>query len=145
MKIDSAFWDASAVVPLCCPQSTTSAARRLSRNNRKMIVWWGTPVEVRSSFARLIRQKVINPQGFERAARIMETLRQSWREVLPGDQLRALAEAMPERFGTRALDSFQLAAALDWCNQKPRNRLFICFDHRLARAAAEAGFTVLPE
>lgn len=102
-------------------------------------------MEIRSSFARLTRQHRINPQGFERAAQVMETLRQSWREVVPGDQMRALAETMPERYGTRALDSFQLAAALTWCKDKPRNRLFICFDQRLARAAAEAGFTVLPE
>jgi hypothetical protein len=44
----------------------------------------------------------------------------------------------------RALDSFQLAAALVWCKEMPRGRQFVCCDVRLAEAATKAGFDVLP-
>ena len=32
-----------------------------------MIVWWGTPVEARSAFARLIREKRLTRRGQVRA------------------------------------------------------------------------------
>ena len=32
------FWDASAVVPLCCPQPGTTQTRRLQRELKRMIV-----------------------------------------------------------------------------------------------------------
>jgi len=39
------------------------------------------------------------------------------------------------------LDSFQLAAALVWCQEKPRRRPFVTADERLAKAAEKAGFS----
>lgn len=47
-----------------------------------------------------------------------------------------------ERFSIRAADALHLSAALIWCNQKPRGRLFVCNDMRLGDAARQAGFTV---
>jgi hypothetical protein len=38
---------------------------------------------------------------------------------------------------------FQLAAALTWSNEKPRNRPFISFDARLAESARDAGFEII--
>jgi hypothetical protein len=38
----------------------------------------------------------------------------------------------------------QLAAALVWCNERPRRRVMVCFDERLAAAAEQAGFTLIP-
>jgi hypothetical protein len=35
-----------------------------------------------------------------------------------------------------------LAAALEWCDQRPRHRPFVCFDRRLAEAAFQLGFAV---
>jgi len=47
-----------------------------------------------------------------------------------------------ERFPIRAADALHLGAALIWCNQKPRGRLFVCNDRRLGDAARQSGFTV---
>jgi len=44
-----AFWGASAVVPLCIPQAASAVSHRLRREYRELVVWWGTPVEVRSA------------------------------------------------------------------------------------------------
>lgn len=43
----------------------------------------------------------------------------------------------------RSADAFQLAAALVWCANRPRNRTFITMDDKLALAAEEAGFSLL--
>jgi hypothetical protein len=45
-------------------------------------------------------------------------------------------------FPIRAADALHLGAALIWCYQKPRGRLFVCNDLRLGDAARQAGFTV---
>lgn len=65
-----------------------------------------------------------------------------WDEIVPGEHLRGLAESFPERFGLRAGDAFQLAAALVWCGEQPRRRPFITLDERLGRAAVGLGFSV---
>jgi hypothetical protein len=83
-----AFWDASAIVPLCCSQRAIVQGRRLHRELKRMVVWWGTPLE--------------------------------------------------------AADAAQLAAALVWCRESPRQRALVCFDERLRAAAAAVGFSVRP-
>ena len=67
-----------------------------------------------------------------------------WREITPSEKLRDRAESLPETYGVKSLDAFQLAAALIWCQEKPKGRLFICDDVQLGAAANQAGFTVKP-
>ena len=137
-----AFWDASAIVPLCCSQSATSRSRKLLRNVGRMVVWWGTPVEARSAFARLVRDGSLTDAECVRAVKLLDQLRPSWDEIQPAERVRAIAERLPDKHGVRALDAMQLAAALVWCREQPNRRPFICFDERLAIAAADVGFTV---
>jgi predicted nucleic acid-binding protein len=137
-----AFWDASAIVPLCCSQAATSKSRKLLRNVGRMVVWWATPVEARSAFARLVREGSLNDTERARAVNLLDLLRPSWDEIQPSDRVRALAEDLADRHGVRALDAMQLAAALVWCRERPNRRPFVCFDERLAKAAAEVGFTI---
>jgi len=63
---------------------------------------------------------------------------------MPSRNVRDIAESLPEIHAIRALDAFQLAAALVWCMEKPQGRLFVCADLRLRGAAEKVGFTVLP-
>jgi predicted nucleic acid-binding protein len=64
--------------------------------------------------------------------------------MLPSEKVRTMAEALPDEYGVRAADALQLAAALVWCRERPRRRPFVCFDERLANAAAKVGFAVRP-
>ena len=137
------FWDASAVVPLCHRQPATSVLRRLLTEHPRPVVWWDTAVEVRSALARLLREGALTAHGQQQALQRLSLLRRSWAEVLPTEALRSLAEDLPDIYGLRAADSLQLAAALIWCRERPRGRAFICFDDRLAEAAAAAGFDVI--
>lgn len=118
--------------------------RQLWRETRRAVVWWGTTVETRSAISRLENEGILTAKNVQFALDRLESLREQWREITPSDKLRSIAETLPERYGMRALDSFQLAAALVWCNEKPRNRIFICHDEKLAAAAQKAGFKVKP-
>lgn len=135
-----AFWDSSAIVPLCIHQPASGRIRRLLAEHRRPVVWWGTPVEVRSALARLMREGTINGTALAQALRRLDTLRRSWAEMIPNERIRAMAEQLPERYDLRASDAFQLAAALAWCSGRPRGRPFITIDRRLAAAASGIGF-----
>ena len=137
-----AFWDASAIVPLCCSQPGTARSRRLHRELERMVVWWGTPIEARSAFARLVREKQLTAGQRATAVRLLAQLRVVWDEILPVERVRSLAEELPDEYGVRAADAAQLAAALVWCREKPRQRPFVCFDERLGSAAGALGFSV---
>lgn len=135
----TAFWDASAVVPLCVPGQEGTRGRQLLRQFRP-VVWWGTPVEVLSAIIRLRRLGELSPSQHQVAWQRLEHLRLCWREVLPTERVRELAQRQLEIYELRAGDALQLAAALVWCNQRPRQRPFVCRDLRLSAAAGAAGF-----
>ena len=139
-----AFWDASAIVPLCCSQAASAQGRQLRRDLKRMVVWWGTPLEARSAFARLVRDGHISPDEHVAAVNLLGQLRATWDEILPTEKLRSLAEELPDAHRLRAADAAQLAAALVWCRERPRKRPLVCFDERLRTAARELGFIVRP-
>lgn len=144
MKISRAFWDTSAIVPLCCQQGSSAQFRHLRRQMPDVAAWWGASVEARSALARLLREGKLTAKGLQQAIARLEAQRTAWPEILPSEKIRILAEAMPGQYGLRALDAFQLAAALAWCRERPRGRVFVCGDILLAQVAAQAGFTVEP-
>ena len=142
-KITIAVWDTSALVPLCCQQNLSQDLRKRWRETSRVVVWWGTTVEVRSAISRLHGEGAITAKGRQQALSRLEVLRQEWREILPSEKTRRLAEGLPDAYGLRALDSFQLAAACVWCSEIPKNRIFVCDDSKLSAAAQTAGFTVV--
>jgi predicted nucleic acid-binding protein len=139
-----AFWDASAIVPLCCSRAASTRGRRLLRELSGMVVWSGTPIEARSAFARLVRDGELTDTDRTRAIRLLERLRPSWDEIEPSERGN-LAQELPDRHGLRAADAMQLAAAMVWCRESPNRRPFVCFDERLSRSAATVGFSVRTE
>ena len=139
-----AFWDASAIVPLCCSQPATAQGHRLRRELKRMVVWWGTPVEARSAFARLVREGQLTTVERAAAIRLLAQLRVAWDEILPTQKVRSLAEDLPDTHGVRPADAAQLAAALVWCRELPKQRPLVCFDERLRAVATALGFSVRP-
>jgi hypothetical protein len=101
-------------------------------------------VEARSAPARLMNEGKMSRTGLQQAVARLEAQRSSWLEVAPSDNVRNLAAEIPEQYGLRALDSFQLAAGLVWCREKPRGRLFVCGDAILVNAAFRADFGIYP-
>jgi predicted nucleic acid-binding protein len=142
VKKTTAFWDASALAPLCIHEAASRQAQAYLRKFAP-VVWWGSLVEVYSAICRLHRDGAIRDSDKKGAVVRLRLLSRGWREVLPDDQLRDLATESLDKYSLRSADSLQLAASLIWCEQRPARRSFICGDRRLAEAADVAGFLVL--
>jgi len=139
----SAFWDTSALVPLCVHQGVTPKAITLYRTYDVM-VWWSAPIEIASALARLMRMKQLNPGDAVKARHLANRLADSWSVIQPSDIVRAQAVQLVDRYDLRAADALHLAAALVWCEDVPRGRVFLTADQKLGEAALLTGFDAQP-
>jgi predicted nucleic acid-binding protein len=133
-----AFWDTSALVPLCARQDNT--ARVISLHRYEAVVWWATPAEIASAVGRLLRMKEIDPGQGARARKLAHILARYWSVILPSEALLARAIRQLGVYDLRAADSFQLAAALEWCEGAAQGRVFLTADQKLREAARLCGF-----
>jgi predicted nucleic acid-binding protein len=136
------FWDASALVPLCVPMDNPQHSRRLLHRHAP-VVWWASNTEIQSALARLKRENTLSDRHYIAALQRLGMLRKGWREIQPTNRLRDIAGNRIELHDLRAADALQLAAALVWCNERPKNRAFLCRDARLRDAARREGFHVM--
>lgn len=136
------FWDSSALVPLCLEQPRSEHAKRLLREDREMIVWWGSPVECASAIARLHREERLTSADERSARSLLDALSESWFEIQPGAGVRDQALRMLRVHALRAADALQLAAAVEWTGPSARGQ-FITYDERLRAAAEREGFLTL--
>ena len=136
------FWDASAVVPLLLEQPSSDHARGILAEDPEVVIWWGTPVECASAFARLRREGILSEAEERDLSHRLEGLRRGWWEMTPGDQLRAQALRVLRLHLLRAPDALQLAAALEW-GGSPASGTVVTFAERLAVAAEREGFRVV--
>jgi len=139
----TAFWDTSALVPLCCFQPQSAHARQVARTYSRQVVWWGTVIEAVSSLNRLTRDGALNGVQSKQAFARLDYLRNHWNEVQPTEEVREQAERLLRFHRLRAADALQVAAALVWCGGRPRGRALIGADGNLSEAAAAEGFTVI--
>ncbi len=134
-----AFWDASALVPLCVIQGATPSVVSLYKNY-PAVVWWATPVEIASALARLVRTREISFEDCAKARQVATALADEWSVIQPSDALRARASQLVDRYDLRAADALQLSAALEWCGDAPQGEVFLTADERLREAAVLSGF-----
>lgn len=138
-----AFWDASALVPLCVRQGITPRAIALYKIH-DAVVWWATPVEIASALARLARMKELDTSDWTKARKLAKRLADSWSVIQPSDTLRAKSIDLVDRFNLRSSDAFQLAAAVEWCEGAAQGRIFLTADQKLREAALLSGFDSEP-
>ncbi len=142
MNPGTAFWDSSALIPLCVHERTSNKVRALAKQFAP-VVWWATTVEIHSAIARLLHAGKLHEDGRQAALNRLSVLSRGWREILPSDKVRAQAGVLLDTYSLRAADSLQLASAMVWCQQRTARQRFISSDLRLCSAAAQAGFTVV--
>jgi predicted nucleic acid-binding protein len=143
-KSSQAFWDASAIVPLCVHEAASMQARAVLRKHPQPIVWWGTLIESRSALARAVRERILTVAQKNQALRHRERLSRAWTEILPTEQVRDMAINLLDAHSLRTGDALQLAAALVWCDEKPHRRVFVSYDKQFADAARQLGFASVP-
>jgi len=136
------FWDSSAVVPLLVAEEMTSSVIEFLEQDRSMLVWWGAEVECGSAIARLERDGAFATVDASTAFRRLDTLRNSWNEIAPGDLVRETARRFLRVHDLRAANALQLAAAFVAAEARPASLSFVCMDDRLAQAAHQEGFDV---
>jgi predicted nucleic acid-binding protein len=141
MSLPHAFWDTSALIPLCVQQTQTEGASALFANYR-VAAWWATPVEIVSGLTRLQRMGQICHDEFFAGKQIAEAIATTWISVEPSAKIVAQACSLLELYPLSAADALQLAAALEWCEGKPLGMVFLSFDQRRREAAGAAGFTL---
>jgi predicted nucleic acid-binding protein len=137
--VKPAFWDTSALVALCVRQQPSVAVRQLLEQH-EIVVWWATPVEMRSAFERLLRMGQLSAAHHAAAGARLEAMRRGWRELQPSEALRTQAETFLTSYPLKAADALQLAAAWVWCAGHAQNRVFISGDAQLLEAAGRIGF-----
>jgi predicted nucleic acid-binding protein len=138
------FWDTSALVPLLLEQEASGTVRTLLDEDRAMAAWWGTPVECASAAARLRREERLALADEDAVLGLLRTLRASWLEVLPSDEVRNEATRLLRVHSLKAADALQLAAATVLTGSRRSAVALVTFDERLALAARLEGFEVLP-
>jgi len=138
----TAFWDSSSLIPLCVHERASAKIKTLAKQFAP-VVWWATTVEIHSAIARLRRSGELDDAARHAALNRLAVLSRGWREVLPSDKLRDQAANLLDTYFLRTADSFQLAAALVWCQHRPARRTFVSSDLRLCQAATQAGFVIV--
>jgi hypothetical protein len=116
----------------------------LLRTDRDVVIWWASPVECQSALFRVHREGAL-PSHPLREALGRLTLIEDVHIVAPTSRLRERAGRLLAAHPVRAGDALQLAAALAWSDESPRENGFVCLDERLRAGARAEGFAVLPE
>jgi predicted nucleic acid-binding protein len=141
MPDSTAFFDTSAIVPLCVAQQSSQKARQIYRSFARQVVAWAASIEATGAIYRAVRLGGLSESNARRALGRLAELEKRWSEIIAGDRVRSIAITVLSNYDLRAADAVQLASALVWCKEKPRNRSFVCFDRKLAAAVRAVGFT----
>lgn len=137
------FWDSSAIIPLCLEEPQTESIQKLLKQDQHQVVWWGAVIECYSAISRLRREGVISDDEENQAFKLLLMLEEAWTEVEPTEQLKQISRRLLRLHNLKAADSVQLAAALIWAENSPRDQEFVCLDKELSQAAKLEGF-ILP-
>ena len=137
------FWDTSGLVPLLLEQDATRQVEEFLAQDPDIASWWGTSVECRSAAARLRREERLTVVEEDQVLELLDSLRASWLEILPSEEVRNTAHRLLRVHALTAADALHLAAAVVWSGSSDRPE-FVTYDERLALAARLEGFRVLP-
>lgn len=141
MSLPDAYWDSSALIPLCVQQAQSQKARLLY-DSYNVVTWWASEVEIISGLTRLKRMRQISDEGFFIGRQLAQEIIETWSATQSPPAVAANACSLLEQFPLSAADALQLAVALASCEHRPRGYVFITADLRLADAARDTGFSV---
>lgn len=138
------FWDSSAIVPLVVEEEETDYCLRTLSEDREMLIWCLSRIEVLSALCRRLREGGISNSNFRKAKSRLSALVEGAYEVTVSNNVRERASRLIEVHPLRAADACQLASALVATGEDPSRLAMICFDRRLKNAALMEGFAVNP-
>ena len=134
------FWDSSGLVPLIAMERETDYCLKVLAEDREMIVWCLSRVEIKSALCRRVREGLMSDHDFQIAKKRLDTVMQRAYEVMAIEKVRSRALRLLEVHPLTAADACQLSAALVASQEDPARLPIITFDERLKEAAAKEGF-----
>lgn len=137
------YWDASAFVPLLVNESRSGDARSLLAQDRDIVTWALSHVEVVSAIERRAREGVASSSV---RISLVGKAHRMFQGIFQVDDLLRVQNgcfSLLARYPLRSVDAQQLSAALVLANGQPQAMDFVCFDERLADAASREGFIVI--
>ncbi len=138
------FWDSSALVPLLIQEADTKVMRSLLDEDRQVVVWATTAVEITSALWRRHRAGEIGDAACATALDGLGVLERSWSVIVDLAQVATRARRILAGHPLRAADACQLAAALVACRDRTADLAFVTLDDRLAGTAGKEGLRVQP-
>jgi predicted nucleic acid-binding protein len=124
-------------------ETATPRVRRWIAEDRDVVVWVLTRVELLSAVSRRRRELGGTAGWLVRARRELLDASERWTEISAIDLVRVHAERVVERYPLRAADAVHIGAALVACDGDPASLDFVTLDEAQARAAEGEGFRVL--
>ena len=137
------YWDSSALVPLLVEEKSTDECERWLRRDPQIATWWLSRVECASAFNRLNRGGDLKDADLRLALSDLETLSDSFVEILPVEAVRTVAVRLFRSHPLRAADALQLASAILAAGENRRELEFVSYDVRLVEAADREGFSCI--
>ena len=125
-------------------QARSSDAERWLREDRELVLWTLTPVEVVSALRRLVRDSTLREAAARAAEELVAEIVDRTHVVTDVEGVKASAVRLLRVHALRTPDALQPGAALAWAAGSPRGLSLHTFDRRLALAAEREGFRVLP-
>ena len=135
------FWDTSAIIPLFINEELTSTAKSYLEQDKQMMIWWGTSIEVYSTVSRLEREGVLSEQEQESVISCFRELEETSIEIHPQDSIKKTAKRLVRNHAIKTLDALQLASCI-FANNEFTVKM-VTFDERLRRIAQKEGISVL--
>jgi predicted nucleic acid-binding protein len=84
--------------------------------------------------------KHLDSRDWTKARNLAAILAGDWSAIQPTAEVCDHAMQLVDRYDLGSADALQLAAALEWCENAPRDRVFLTSDSRLLEAATPSGF-----
>lgn len=135
------FWDSSAIIPLIVEEKLSKQVDRLFIADSAIVVWWSTSIECVAAISRLEREAKVSSNEAEELISRLNHLRDSWREIQPGNVVKQVSERILRLHPLRAQDAQQLAACL--IANRDQVIEFVTLDGRLESAARKEGLRVV--
>ena len=129
-------------MPLVIEEASTTLAKRWLDDDRHVITWVWTRVEIVSAVERRVRHGLLSPEQRRSVLDHVERVASQWDEITEVLAVRSRATALLARHPLRAADAGQLGAALH-AQENAERFTFVCLDRNLSAAAEREGFRVL--
>ena len=132
-------------MPLLVSEATSQALVIFLKQEGTLSLWWASPVECAAALYRRHRESPLSSPVLREALVRLDAMIEGATVIVPTDPVRRRTRRLLATHPLRAADALQLAAALAWCDDDPRDAGFVCLDERLREAAVREGFRVFPE